>query len=269
MKKAFVNSLPKSGTNLVGKCLELFDYKQLSGIASSQVLSNSWKSKARRVLWRPSKQGYIIGLDTPVEVSRRPIDRRLAAAGDGTFLFGHLGYTEDLLYRADKMGFVPFVMLRDPRAVLNSFVHYAVSNTRHVLHEDFLAMKLEERYLAALYGFYEGKASLQPMAVRCKALAPWVDSKNVQLLQFEQLVGNKGGGSDEQQRNTLEILCNKLDIDKSGIDRVMAELHGPGRSTFRKGQIDSWKEEIPSELHKVINEELTDILSAWGYTQAI
>lgn len=269
MKKAFVNSLPKSGTNLVGKCLELFDYKQLSGFASSQVLSNSWKSKVRRVLWHPSSHGYIIGIDTPVEVSRRIIDKRLARAGDATFVFGHIGYTTDLLYRVQQMGFEPFVMLRDPRAVLNSFVHYAVSNTRHVLHEDFLAMSLEERYLAALRGFYNGKASLQPMAVRCNALDPWVNSKDVQLLQFERLVGNKGGGSDEQQRETLEILCDKLDIDKAGIDRVMTELHGPGRSTFRKGQIDSWKEETPAELHDVINEELADILPAWGYAKEI
>lgn len=269
MKKAFVNSLPKSGTNLVGKCLELFDYKQLSGFAASQVLNNTWKSKIRRVLWRPSKQGYIIGIDSPVEISRQPIDRRLAIATNGTFLFGHIGYTADLLYRVQQMDFEPFVMLRDPRAVLNSFVHYAVSNTQHVLHEDFSAMKLEERYLAALYGFYDGKASLQPMAVRCHALAPWVNSKDVQLLQFERLVGNKGGGSDEQQHQTLEVLCDKLDIDKSGIDRVMTELHGPGRSTFRKGQIDSWKEETPVELHEVINEELADILPVWGYTKDI
>jgi len=269
MKKAFVNSLPKSGTNLVGKCLELFGYKQLSGFAASQVLNNSWKSKVRRVLWRPSKQGYIIGLDSPVEVSRRPIDRRLARASDGTFLFGHLGYTADLLYRAKQMGFEPFVMLRDPRAVLNSFVHYAVSNTRHVLHEDFSAMNLEERYLAALHGFYDGKASLQPMAIRCKALAPWMDSKDVQLLQFERIVGNKGGGSDEHQRQTLEVLCDKLDIDEKNIDRVMDELHGPGRPTFRKGQIDSWQEEIPAELHDAINEELADILTTWGYAKEI
>lgn len=267
MKKAFVNSLPKSGTNLVGKCLELFDYQQLSGFAASQVLNNTWKSKVRRVLWHSSKQGYIIGIDSPVEISRRPIDRRLAMASDGTFLFGHIGYTTDILYRVQQMGFKPFVMLRDPRAVLNSFVHYVATNTRHVLHEDFIAMNLEQRYLAALHGFFDGKASLQPMNVRCKALAPWIDSNDVQVLYFERLVGNKGGGSDEQQRQTLEVLCNILGIDKTGIDRVMSELHGPGRPTFRKGQIDSWVGEIPARLHEVINEELADVLTAWGYTE--
>ena len=269
MKKAFVNSLPKSGTNLVGKCLELFDYKQLSGFASSQVLHSTLKSKVRRVLWHPWKQGYIIGIDTPVEVSRWPIDRKLAMASDGTFLFGHLGYTTDILYRVQQMGFEPFVMLRDPRAVLNSFVHYVATNTRHVLHEDFLPMSLEERYLAALHGFFDGKASLQPMNVRCKALAPWIDSKDVHVLHFERLVGKKGGGSDEQQRQTLELLCDTLDIDKSGIDRVMSELHGPGRPTFRKGRIDSWIEEIPAGLHEEINKELADVLAAWGYLESV
>jgi len=269
MKKAFVNSLPKAGTNLIGKCLELFDYKQINGFASSQVMSNSWKSKVRRILWRPSSHGYIIGIDTPVEVNRQIIDRKLAKASDGTFLFGHLGYTTDLLYRIHQMEFEVFVMLRDPRAVLTSFVHYATKNKRHILHEDFVAMSLEERYLAALHGFYDGKASLQPMAIRCEALAPWINSKNVQLLQFERLVGSKGGGNNEQQRQTLEILCDKLDIDKAGIEKVMAELHGPGRPTFRKGQIDSWKEEMPVEIHEIANKELADILPVWGYTTEI
>ncbi len=269
MKKAFVNSLPKSGTNLIGKCLELFDYKQLSGFGSSEVLADSWKSKVRRVLWRPSAHGYIIGLDTPVEVSRRIIDKKLAMASDGTFLFGHLGYTTDLLYRVQQMGFEPFVMLRDPRAVLNSFVHYVATNKLHVLHKEFLAMSIEERYLAALHGFFDGTASLQPMKVRCSALQPWIESESVQLLQFEKLVGEKGGGSNEQQQQTLEVLCDTLAIDRSGIERVMSELHGPGRPTFRKGKIDSWEEETPAELHDVINEELSDILPAWGYTKEI
>ncbi|WP_145999164.1 sulfotransferase domain-containing protein [Oceanicoccus sp. KOV_DT_Chl] len=265
MKKAFVNSLPKSGTNLVGKCLELFEYQQLHGFASSEVLSNTFKAKIKRLLWMPWKQGYLIGIDTPVEISRSAINKRLDAVGPDQFLFGHVGYTSDFLAKVREKEFVLFVMLRDPRAVLNSFVHYVVSNKRHVMHEEFLKMTVDQRYRAALYGCHGVDASLESLKIRCSSLNPWIESSDVTLLQYEQLVGDKGGGCQEAQRRSLVVLCKALEIPVNGIEGVIDELHGPGRVTFRKGQIDSWREEIPLSLQAEINQELAGILQAWNY----
>ena len=265
MRKAFFNSLPKSGTNLVAKCLELFGYTQAGGLASSIVLSNHFRSKVRRMLWRSVEQGYLIGIDTPVEIARRPIDRNLSKVSDNMFIFGHLGYTADILVKVRDMGFALILIIRDPRAVLNSFVYYVVKNKSHVLHKAFCEMSVEERYLAALQGHFSGTATLQSMRVRCKALDPWLESDDVLKLQFEGLVGAKGGSSDELQRQTLAKICEHLAISKTKIDEVAQNLHGPGRVTFRKGQIDSWKEEIPASVASLVNEQLADILGVWVY----
>ena len=121
MKKVFVNSLPKSGTNLMAKCLELFGYRQKGGINSAIVLSNKWESLLRRAIWRPFSPGYLVGIDMPVEVPRLMVNRLLTSTDNDQFLTGHLGYTFDLVDKIKEEGFVCMVVIRDPRAVLSSF----------------------------------------------------------------------------------------------------------------------------------------------------
>ena len=152
MKKVFVNSLPKAGTNLLAKCLERVGYEQAGGFASSNVLARTIKARVRRRLWRAAEPGYIVGIDTPVEVARVPVDRRLRRIRGGQFAIGHIGYTVDLLRRIESLGFTSFLIIRDPRAVLNSLVHYLRKNQNHPLHRLFISMSELERYQHALHG---------------------------------------------------------------------------------------------------------------------
>jgi len=265
MKKAFVNSLPKAGTNMLGKCLELFGYRLAGGLASSEVLGNKWKAKLKRLLYIPMRQGYLIGVDSPVEVSRRVIDRKLAAVNDGEFLYGHLGYTVDLMEKLKRDNFSLLLMLRDPRAVLNSFVHYLTVNRKHFLFDAFQAMPLEEKYLSALHGVWTPRGALQPLRVRCQALDSWVKEPGTALVHFEDLVGEKGGSSQERQIETLQKIAATLEINNPNFAKVSEDLFGPGRATFRKGMVDSWKEEMPKSVIPDVVQEMSIILDSWGY----
>jgi hypothetical protein len=265
MKKAFINSLPKSGTNLLAKCLELLGYQKMSGFASSTVLHNKLKSKFRRYLWSPIRHGYLIGIDSPVEIARWAIDRRIAACREGTFLFGHVGYTVDLMDQLIRNGFSMLVMLRDPRAVLNSFVHYININTKHSLFTTFKKMNVEERFLSTLRGLSTPKITLQPLHIRCRALDPWVKSVQVLNVRFEDLIGEKGGSTQIAQRHTIERIAKHLEAPTFNIQKVIEELFGSGRGTFRKGKVDSWRTETPKKIIPIINKELEDILAFWGY----
>jgi hypothetical protein len=67
-------------------------------------------------------------------------------------------------------------------------------------------MSEDKRYTAILNGTIveSGHASLQPMRLCCLAVDPWLNSNNVLKIKFGDLIGSKGGGSDEAQRETLE-----------------------------------------------------------------
>ena len=208
MKKIFVNSLPKSGTNLVSQCLELMGYRQAGGVGAYLISGNNIVSSAIRKLYFQSlfSDGYLVGIDMPVELSRKAVDRILNRAKNGEFISGHVGYTDELLGKIKLMGFSPLLMIRDPRAILNSFVHYMISNKQHPLHSVFKNVSKEDKYRLALYGITESNVTLKPLIERCMSVDLWMNNEDVLVLRFEDLVRSRGGGSDEIQEKELLLM---------------------------------------------------------------
>ena len=267
MKKVFLNSLPKAGTNLLARALELLGYAQTGTMDASLVLSSSFESKVRRLLSWSLRQGCLVGIDMPVEVSSAFVDRVLRGASENCFVAGHVGYTADLLERVKRMDFAPVVMLRDPRAVLSSFVHYVSENSDHPLHPDFSRMSMEDRYRYGLQGCLLKKVTLQPLVIRCRALQPWVDDPAVLCLRFEDLVGPRGGGDESAQKEALVNLAGFLGGDIGVVDSLADQVFGPGRHTFRKGKVDAWRDEIPASVLDEVDGAIAPILRDWGYAR--
>lgn len=265
MKTAFINSLPKSGTHLTAKCLKLMGYSELDHLGSAQVLRPGMMSSLHRLSWHPFHQGFQVGIDTPVEVSQRIIHKKLRRGRPKTFFTAHVGYSTALLDAVLSHGIQPILVYRDPRAVLVSFVHYVTNRKEHVLHSEFKTLAIEDKLDYVLSGHRFKKAYLEPLRTRCLALDGWMNSDNVLKIRFEDLVGAKGGGSDEVQRETIGRLCAWLDVSNGNVEQVMNDLFGPGRHTFRNGQIASWQTELPEANIKRIEEQLGDILESWGY----
>jgi len=165
-----------------------------------------------------------------------------------------------------SMSVTPLLVTRDPRAVLASFVPYVLGERHHFLHSVFKSLPVEERYKVAFEGIAAEGSILKPLRECCLALNPWLNCKQVHHVRFEDVVGSQGGGSDEQQIQTLERLSEVLDLPRKHIPKIAQKLYGPGRHTFRKGKIDSWKEDIPAELAGPISIEMADILESWGYS---
>ena len=249
----------------MAKALELFGYVQQGNITTYAVNSNPLLAAYWRFRAFPLKQGHIIGIDFPVEVSRKYIDNLLRRIRPGKFCTAHIGYTSDLLHKIIRNGFSPIVIIRDPRAVIVSFVHYVIKNRRLALHDFLHGLDNEQRYRIVLHGVNTKRASLQPLRVRIQALESWLYSEHVLQLRFEDIIGSSGGGSSENQQRELHRLCEWLDIPSGRIDYVAENLYGPGRATFRKGTIDSWRKELPERIIMEVEEQLGDIMKKWKY----
>jgi len=263
--KVIINAIPKAGTNLVAKCLDLAGFVQAAHIGGEGIRSRIPRP-LRRFLDRPLiGQGYIVGIDFPREVPRSRVNALLKATRDRSYITAHVGYTEDLLCAVKRYGFRIIVVIRDPRAVVASVVPYILRTRGHPLHALFLNLKVEERYRIAYEGYADDQVFFPSIATRYLAIEPWVKDKNVLVVKFEDLVGPKGGGSDYKQTETLKQVCSHIGIPPDLIPRIKKELFGPGRPTFRKGQTDSWKEEVPIGLQERMNLELKYLLERWGY----
>jgi len=269
MEKVIVNSIPKAGTHLVGKLLNLLDYTERFWIEPNYIYHRGLIYKLigfyRRMTNIAYTRGYIIGLMYPIEVKKSYIDKKLNKVKEGEFILSHLGYVDDLLNKTIELNFKPIQVIRDPRSILNSLVPYVMSNKWHPLYGIFKDMTNEERYKISLYGYFKGKIRLEPLYTRCNAVSSWINNDNVLTVKFEDLVGNKGGGNDIKQKELIIKICKHINADIDNIDTIQENLFGDKSIGFRKGKIDSWKEEIPSTIQEEANEVLKPILKMWNY----
>jgi len=261
MKKVIVNAVPKSGTNLLAKCLILLGYKQKGVLGGHTVLANILSAMSKR----SGSRGYTMGLGIPTEVSRLAINWKLNNIKNGQFTVSHVGYTEELLHEILNFGFAPIQIIRDPRAVLASWVPYVLKHKGVKVHDLLISLNHEERYVFGLHGGENNGILLQSLHSRCQAVDPWISHPKVLVVKFEDLVGEQGGGEFDRQQEVLLSICKHLQLPEESVEYVQEHLFGDKRRTFRAGQIGSWKVEVPESVQNQFEQSIGGILRDWGY----
>lgn len=90
----------------------------------------------------------------------------------------------------------------------------------------------------------------------------WLGDKNLFVLRFEDIIGSRGKGCDELQKQTIINLANKLNVsmDAQKLDYITSNLFGQDASsgkfsTFKSGQIGSYKEHFDEEITELFNQK--------------
>ncbi len=88
------------------------------------------------------------------------------------------------------------------------------------------------------------------------------------VTHFEKLVGDKGGGDSAMQTEEIQRIANFLDIslDRNQITDISDELFG-GTPTFKKGQIDSWKQYFTPQVKTLFKKVAGQLLIDLGYEE--
>lgn len=265
-RPVFVNALPKSGTNLVGDCPDLLGILSKAHVGAQALRSPSWAQFLKRLVFLPTRRSYLVGIDMPIEVADWYMDRHLNRLARNEYITAHIGYTADVLHAVLQRNIAPILVTRDPRAVVNSFVHYIEEAVRHPLHNVLQAQSLESKYMLAMEGMFENEVTLQPIDVRCQAVRPWIQHRDVLHVRFEDLIGPKGGGAADVQRAAVKRIINHVEAPADKIDVVLDHLFGKNENTFRSGQIDAWRKEVPSAVRDDLDAQTQTIRDLWGYS---
>lgn len=280
MFKIFFNSIPKAGTNLMIKCLKLLGAKRVGSLISGfmgpfvgnlprfnkYVTLLNWRIQKTYARLFDHQIGYLAGIVHPSEKSRYLVDYLIDMVKPGEYLQAHVGFTDELLINLAEENFRSIVMIRDPRAILLSRLHY-ISRTKHnKLYGRFRKLSFEGKIILLLNGYNCNSYSVQSMPSICNSLSSWIDKESVLLVKFENLIGPKGGGTRGAQLNTIREISEFIGAyqDSNKIESVSEQLFG-GTHTFRKGTTDSWKEEIPLLLKEEMEEKLGKALKEWKY----
>lgn len=266
--KIVANSVPKSGTHLLLQLLGLLGFEQGNLTIGEHFLLGRLPL-AKRFLRGPllNKDSITLGVENPKKVRRRWLERRIAEIPEQRAILAHLPYTPEAaeLLRANRMPMV--VIFRDPRDVAVSYMHWLKQRPQLYHHSEYAALPNDhERLLIAIRRGKLGEYTLRPMEKQYRQILKWGKSEGALLVRFEDLVGEKGGGSSEVQHETIKRVCEylALNVDKQRVISVQKELFGP-TSTFRKGQIGGWRTEFTKEHKNAVKDVAGELLIDLDY----
>ena len=234
------NSIPKAGSNLLLRCLEL-----MPGLVYTRVHLD---------IHTPPKQ----------------LSRVLRSLHRGEFATAHLPYTPEVAQVLRQQGIASFLMVRDPRDVVVSHIYWVTHKyTAGRLHPYFRDLPDDNaRLMASIRGTPPMKDGfrLEDVGTRFRSYLAWVDAGSF-LLRFEDLIGPAGGGSEERQRETIRRMGDHLGLalDETQITTIAQNLFDPHSPTFRKGRIGDWRQHFTQAHKEAMKEVAGDVLIALGY----
>lgn len=256
--RIFVNSLPKAGTHLLMTALDSFPQVRFSGVHLMK----------RRLLLEESDIPERSS-DVDWDLVRRVLDR---GAKNGQYVTSHIWGHDELFELLDELGYVSLFVIRDPRDIVISTAAYIARLRRHLHHRRFVDeyQSETERYLALINGYPSapngpGRLSLKD---KLEGFSPWLTAPGVLCCRFEDLVGERGGGSSEAQLDVVTDVGRHIGRPVTAAEavRIADSAWSPGAATFRAGLTGEWRRAFDQSILDAFQDSIDpDLLSSYGY----
>ncbi|HCU54213.1 MAG TPA: sulfotransferase, partial [Gammaproteobacteria bacterium] len=267
-RRVLVNSLPKSGTHLLTKAVSNLGYREYGqqrgyldtlcvrlGRGTPWLLNYRQAQAGRKHPRRDETDSIRIGALTEYRVNPATLHHWLQRLETGSYIQGHMPFSPDLPPLLAQLDFRHLLIMRDPRAVLASLLHY-IPNAHltdmgpHFLAADFADLSPAQQLALLLDGGHAPRARLEilPFATVFRSLAAWRADSTCLLVRFEDLVGIQGGGSAERQAQTLHRIAAHLGLETA----PAGEVYDREARTFRQGQVDGWRRSLDADaVHRI------------------
>lgn len=245
----FANSFPKSGTHLLTQVLQAF--KELGPAVDSGLPA---------VVMYEGDGGRLR--------SEAEIIADLKRFLPGDIGYGHLHAFAQAVEILAEPPFTTYFILRDPRDVAVSHVHYVTEmEPRHAHHRLFAYefSTFEERLAATITGVPLADPPLPGLADRLRPYLGWLDNPQVLTLQYEAFFGDR----QSVLRAILGHAMRRgfpLSQSLEEAIRVLERHIQPQRSpTFRKGGAGGWREAFTPHHKRLFKEYCPGFVTRLGY----
>ncbi|MEZ4722850.1 MAG: sulfotransferase domain-containing protein [Flavobacteriales bacterium] len=244
-KPVLINSLPKSGTHMLSN--------MISAIPKCYIKKDV--TNADKILDHHQRLTWIKGF-------------KLELLNPGDIIVGHIPYSYEMEEYLNELNVYHLFIYRDPRDVLVSLYRYVQKAHEHVYRNILDGLSEEQQYGILIEGFGEGKSGyvLNPNAIPalsffCGAYQSWINS-SAKVFRYEKFVLNG------TRHESIASLAKVLGVPKRLEGQMLKALVSKSSSTFSRGIVGSWKEEVPPSLVGLLELQL-NILSAdffWNET---
>lgn len=246
-----VNSIPKSGTHLLGNIIKSIPNTKYKGdVTSAETIENP--------------DDRLIFLQS-----------RMENLNPGSVYLGHVPYSENTAKWLSSNKIKHIFVYRDPRDVVVSMYHY-ISRNNYMKHRNFNIFENkspEEKLLITIKGYGEGMFrfvlndnSLPSVRLFYSSYKDWLSYKNTHTCRFEDLTSSSTTIDLEIKKILYYLNFNKINEIKM-LPYIREIGINPDKSpTFRLGKSGDWKNVFTQKHISLFNEIFDkDLLHFYGY----
>ena len=245
----FATSFPKSGTHLLTQVLEGFTRVGPAVVSGLPAVVTYAGDSGR----------------TRAEAEILADLRRLRPGDIG---YGHVHATPATIDTLCQPGWAGYFMLRDPRDVVVSHVHYVTEMEPSHIHHRYYSEELksfDERLLVSILGRPESGIEFPDIALRFQPFLGWIGRPEVLALRFEEFNQDQRAGIQQALEHAVERGFPLAVPLEQAIPNVLQGLD-PGRSpTFRRGKSGGWREAFTTQHKEAFKQVAGDLLVRLGY----
>lgn len=247
----FANSFPKSGTHLLTQVLEGFPAIGPAVISGLPAIV--------------TYQG-----DTGRERAVEQILADLKRLAPGDIAYGHLHAFPEVVRYFARPDLAAYFILRDPRDVVVSHVHYITEMAPWHIHHRYYFEELhtfDERLRTSIIGLPGTEIPFPDIAARFKPFLGWLEVPTVLTLRFEEFLADRqaalGRVLDHAVRYGFPLQVPR----ETALDILSASIDPQRSPTFRSGKAGGWRQVFNDENKRLFKEIAGDLLIYLGYEQ--
>ena len=260
MKGVIANSFPKSGTHILTSLLRLLGYTEANTHLSRSLVLYGPRNLLRN--WQIKKRltQYKSGIPVDIENHQRLIKKSWLTTHitdhlkDKKYVQGHLPFSEKMEQIIIDKSIPALYIHRNPKDVLVSMKNYILKKKNHPNHKLLGALKTErDRFEVLLSGYRAGNNinTMAPFFTKYAHSIAWNHSDSVCAVEFEKIIGPKGGGSKEEQLSEIQKIVDYLNCERVDVEQLAQDVFNPHSETFNKGIIGQWQQEFDDYTYEL------------------
>lgn len=265
--RIIVNSFPKSGTHLLAKLI-----KELGFIDLPVMLLNNnyldYRKPGNWDTWKPLRNSGLTEFSNPsrTEESTAVSLRRIRP---GQVCTSHLQYSRFVKSQIRLIKIKHLFIIRDIRDCIISQQDWRMDLKAHDhLPSWYFYLNALENETDRIQAVMEGRDRfLEPYSYHLKYGWGWLDDPAVHLVRYENLIGPRGGGSSEKQKNEIKGIVRFLEgsISDREIEIIAENLWGGKTRTMKHGKSSYWKNKFDNTLDQNFWQHYGSYMKKLGY----
>jgi hypothetical protein len=188
----------------------------------------------------------------------------------GDIGYGHLHASPVITEVLCQAGWATYFILRDPRDVVVSHVHYVTEMEPHHIHHDYYHNTLQtfdDRLSASILGRQDIDISFPNIYERYAPFLGWLEQREVLCLHYEDFLDDQEAAIKQTLTHALQRGFQLSVPITEAVRRLTTSLDPQRSPTFRRGKSGEWHTAFTSRHKELFKEISGNLLIRLGYEQ--